>query len=325
MKTALKSYGDFLRDAGLSQKDADCVVRYRQSLAKNRVPKSGGIKVEKKNDEAEILLYSAIGFDFFGDGFTPKKLVDQLKDMGGVSKISLRVNSPGGDVFDAVTMFNILRRQEAEIHVDIDGLAASAASFLVQVADKGKLRISAGGTMMIHRAWGITIGNSKEMAEMSEVLAKLDGTIAGIYAERSGRKAATWLNLMDKETWFNGEESVSNKLADEVTPAKRVAASISLEALSMFKNTPEELLKRINAEEEVPEEEEEEEADEEEDEESEPAAETDDEISDEESEEEEEDEEDEEEEAPAEASAQLDSLERRLARLELWRVNQDSK
>jgi len=223
----LAEYKSFLVESGLEESQADRVVKIR---ADKHSPKQvGQIRMEKKEDEAEILLYDVIGFDFWtGEGMTPKKLVEQLEAMQPFSRIMLRVNSPGGDVFDGMTIYNILRRQEAKISVEVEGLAASAASYVTQVADPGELRISEAGMFMVHRAWGITMGNTNDMLEMAGLLEKLDNQIAGIYSSRSKRKVDTWLNLMDEETWLTGQEAVDAKLADETITTKRAAACFDL-------------------------------------------------------------------------------------------------
>ena len=122
---------------------------------------------------------------------------------------------------------------EISLTVDVDGLAASAASFIAMAGDE--IRIAQSAMMMIHDAWGVAIGNSVDMQAMADVLEKLDGQIADIYANRSGRKANTFRRLMDAETWFTSEEAVANKLADSVSDAK----AENRHDLSQFKNAPE--------------------------------------------------------------------------------------
>jgi len=244
MKTAFDEYREELTAVGLDESQADAIVRARKD--KRSTTKSGTIRMEKKDGEAELLLYEMIGFDFWtGGGMTPKKLVDDLAALQPFDKLTIRVNSPGGDVFDGMTIFNILRRQEAKISVEVEGLAASAASFITQVADPGELRISEAGMFMVHRAWGLTIGNTNDMLTMAEVLDKIDGQIADIYAGRSKRKAATWLGLMDEETWLTGQEAVDAKLADETITTKRVAAHLDPSALSQYRNAPKDIAARL--------------------------------------------------------------------------------
>lgn len=238
-----------LQEAGFSAEEADRIVRWKTARNRANTQQPGKIVMEKTGEgEAELLIYEAIGFDFWtGGGLTPKKLTDDLAAFGKLDKLTLRVNSPGGDVFDAVTMFNILRRQEAKIAVEIEGLAASAASFLVQAADPGELHISEAGMMMVHQALGVVMGNKNDMADMAAVLEKLDGQIAAIYANRSKRKSDTWMKIMEEESWFTGQEAVDAKLADAVIPAKRVAACVDPEVFNQFRATPERLVAQARA------------------------------------------------------------------------------
>lgn len=240
-------YRQSLVDAGFSAEEADRIVRWRAVNRKSERP--GRVVMEKTGDgEADLLIYEAIGFDpWTGDGLTPKKLTEDLAALGPLSRITLRINSPGGDVFDAVTMLNILRRQQAKISVEVEGLAASAASFLAQAADPGELRVSDAGMFMVHRAWALAMGNTKDMADMAVVLEKLDGQIANIYAGRSGRRQETWLNYMDAETWFTGAEAVEAKLADKVIATKRAAACIDPAVFAQFRAVPEKIAASVAA------------------------------------------------------------------------------
>jgi ATP-dependent Clp protease protease subunit len=230
-------YHDYLKDCGFSATEAERIIRVKSDRASKHKP--GPIQMKKLDDgNAELLLYDVIGFDFWtGGGTTPKGLVDELEAMKPFNNITLRINSPGGDVFDGMTIFNILRRQECKVSVEVEGLAASAASFIAQVADPGELRISEAGMFMVHRAWGGCVGNTNDMLEFAGLLDKLDGQIAGIYASRSKRKVDTWLKLMDEETWLTGSEAVDAKLADATVTTQR-AAAFDLRAFN-YRNAPE--------------------------------------------------------------------------------------
>lgn len=242
---AFEAYRDILLQSGLTAADAERVVSVRAD--KRRPVQAGTIRMEKSDDEtAEVLLYDVIGFDFWsGGGITPKGLVDSLAAMKPFNKLTVRINSPGGDVFDGMTLFNILRRQDATVSVEIEGLAASAASFIAMVADAGELRISEAGMAMVHNAWGVSVGNKHDMLELADLLDKIDGQIATMYANRSKRKAETWLKMMDAETWLTGQEAVAEKFADDVVPAKRVAALYGAGAVSQYRNAPADIAARL--------------------------------------------------------------------------------
>lgn len=246
-------YQQLLMDCGFSAEESRRIAGCRcgrQAQAPAR------IVVESKGDgdddrEAELYMYGPIGFSWDGSGVTPKQLVDQLAALGKVNRITVRLNSPGGDVFDALAISNILRRQQCTVAVSIDALAASAATIVAMAASPGELTIAENGMMMVHRAWAVAVGNTNDMTDMASILEKIDGQIAATYAARSGRKQDTWLKLMEEETWMTGTEAVEHKLADQVTAAKQAAASIDLTALGGFRNVPTTWAARLQGEREA--------------------------------------------------------------------------
>lgn len=129
-------------------------------------------------------------------------------------EIEVQINSPGGDVFDGVAIYNQLRAHPARITTRVDGIAASIASVIVQAGDR-RMMMSA-SQQMIHEAWGLAIGPASEMREFADLLDKQTDVIAGIYAERSGRKAGELRSMMEGETWLSADEAVDAGLADEV-------------------------------------------------------------------------------------------------------------
>ncbi|MFW5899545.1 MAG: phage major capsid protein, partial [Jiangellaceae bacterium] len=126
----------------------------------------------------------------------------------------LHVNSPGGLVFDGVAIYSALRNHPATVDVSIDGLAASAASFVAMAGDS--IAIEKPAKMMIHDAAGLVIGNAADMLEMATLLDELSDTIADIYAERAGGTAEQWRQRMRDETWFSAQQAVEAGLADQI-------------------------------------------------------------------------------------------------------------
>lgn len=161
-------------------------------------------------DRAEVLLYGPID-DW--DGVSAASFTQELKGITA-SAIDLRINSPGGLVFEATAIYAALKRHPARIDVHIDGLAASAASFVAMAGDS--IEIEKPAKMMIHDARGVVIGNAEDMRTMGTLLDELSDTIADIYAERSGKPAATWRASMRKDTWYSATEAVAAGLADKV-------------------------------------------------------------------------------------------------------------
>jgi len=190
------------------------------------------------DDTAELLIYGVIGEDFFEEGITAKAMktaLDELPD--AVQTVNLRVNSPGGFVYEALAIHNLLARDHRRIEVDVDGLAASAASFVIQAA--AEIRAAEKALLMVHRAQGITLGDAPEHAKMAEILEKHDQSIASIYAKRTGRRASTWLKYMGEETWFTASEAKEARLVDEVTEAGEATACADRRIAARWQKMPE--------------------------------------------------------------------------------------
>lgn len=177
---------------------------------------------------ADVYIYDVI------DSWYGVAAEDFVKDLAAldVETIHLWVNSPGGSVYDGVAIMNALRRHPARIVATVDGLAASAASFIVQVADE--VVMGPGTEMMIHDAWSFTYGNATAMRETADNLDRLSDTIASLYAERAGGDVAQWREFMLAETWYTAEEAVAAGLADRVDGAKKKEAAENRFDLSIF-------------------------------------------------------------------------------------------
>lgn len=165
--------------------------------------------VNKSQTEAEVHIYDEIGYRGITAG-------DFIKDLSEVkaSTITLRINSPGGDVYDGVAIFNAIRRHSAQVNVFVDGIAASAASFIAMAGDQ--VVMSPHSQMMIHEAAGLVMGNAADMKQMADVLDKVSDNMAGIYAERAGGTTEEWRERMKAETWLSDREAVELGLADRV-------------------------------------------------------------------------------------------------------------
>ena len=160
---------------------------------------------------AKLFLYDEIGWW----GTTASDFADQLNALE-VEEIDVHINSVGGDVFDGIAIFNALRTHDAHITTQVDSAALSIASVIAQAGDN-RVMVS-GSQMMIHEAWGLSIGSAEDMRDFAAVLEKQTANIAGIYAERVGGsgKKKHFLALMRDEHWMNAGETVSEGLADEV-------------------------------------------------------------------------------------------------------------
>lgn len=165
-------------------------------------------------DVTEILIYDEIGFW----GITAKTFVRQLSAIT-TPEIIVRINSPGGDVFDGLTIHNALRAHSAAITTRVEGLAASAAS-MIAMAGKNVV-IEDNALIMCHRAWTFAYGNAGDMRESAGVLDKIDDQLAGIYAAKSGKSREDCAAMMagpEKEdgTWFTAAEAMDFGLVDKI-------------------------------------------------------------------------------------------------------------
>ena len=150
----------------------------------------------------------------------------QLRDVPtGTGTIELHVNCPGGDVFDGLAMMNALADHPARVEVVVDGIAASAASYLILAGDH--IRMNRGTQLMIHDAATVTGGNEADHLRGAELLGRVSNTIAELYARRAGGTTEEWRELMRAETWFNAEEAVAAGLADEVAADQEPATALS--------------------------------------------------------------------------------------------------
>src|SRR5579864_865938 len=167
----LAEYRQFLAESGFAELDADRIARLRISQRITQEPAK--VRVEKTDaGEGEMYVYGPIGFSWDGDGTTPKMLIEQLAAMGPISRLTVRLNSPGGDAFDGLAMCNILQRQPCTVAVSIDALAASAATIVAMAASPGELTIAENGMAMVHRAWAVAMGNRNDMMDMASILEK---------------------------------------------------------------------------------------------------------------------------------------------------------
>jgi ATP-dependent Clp protease protease subunit len=193
-----------------------------------QLPETFSVVAAADGASTEILLYDEIGFW----GVTAKDFVLALAEAGD-GPITLRINSPGGDVFDGLAIYNALRARTAPVNVVIDGLAASAASFIAMAGTS--VSMAEASMMMIHNAWGICVGDRNDMLDMAGVMEKIDGQLAGIYAAKSGKSAKDIGAMMDAETWFTAGEAKDAGMCDRVTeppkakpidPANRLASRL---------------------------------------------------------------------------------------------------
>lgn len=180
------------------------------------------VKAEVSSSEAtEATLYLYGPIDSWGGfwGVSAAEVAEALTGLpAGTTDINLRINSPGGEVFEAVAIMNLLRDHSARITARVDGIAASAASFLATSADE--LVMGGNTELMIHDAWGLAIGNAEDMRSYADLLDRVSNDIASVYDSKAGGGTAHWREYMLTESWFTAEEAVELGLADSVNTGK---------------------------------------------------------------------------------------------------------
>lgn len=171
-------------------------------------------RMEAKGDTAEIVIYEQIGQSFWGDGYGAKKFNSDLKALGNVKEIVVRLNSPGGDVFDGQTIFNRLLAHKANVTIYIDGLAASIASVIAMAGDKVVMAENA--LFMIHNPWSFAMGTSDDMRSTADVLDKVKDALLTAYTRKSDLSEEKISSLMDNETWMTAKEALEFGFIDEI-------------------------------------------------------------------------------------------------------------
>lgn len=172
------------------------------------------------DEERSISVYDVIGYDYWsGEGVTAKRVAAALRSMGA-GPVKVNVNSPGGDMFEGLAIYNLLREHDGEVTVKVIGLAASAASIIAMAGDK--VQIARAGFLMIHNAWVIASGNRNDLIEIAATLKPFDDAMAGIYAARTGQELKAMGKLMDAETWIGGEAAIEGGFADELLASDQV-------------------------------------------------------------------------------------------------------
>ncbi len=184
---------------------------------------------------AEILLYDEIG----AWGITAQQFARELKALGDLSLISLRVHSPGGDVFEGTAIYNLLKHHPARVEGYVDGLAASMATVVLMSCDV--IHIPENAMMMVHRPWGIQGGEADDMRRYADLLEKIEGTMVAAYMAKTGKSEEDIKALLKAETWMDGREAVEAGFADQLTEPLAAAAQLTSKRMKEFAHMPEAL------------------------------------------------------------------------------------
>lgn len=189
------------------------------SLVDKWTVEAAGVRAVERGDNV-ITIFDVIGEDFWtGGGVTAKKVTSQLRSIGD-RPVEVQINSPGGDMFEGIAIYNVLREHPQQITVKIMGMAASAASIIAMAGDR--VEIGAASFLMIHNCWVIAMGNRHDMAETAAFLEPFDSAMADVYAARSARGREEIAKWMDAETYMSGSLAIERGFADELLPADKL-------------------------------------------------------------------------------------------------------
>ena len=180
----------------------------------------------KANAGAEIYIYEDVGEGWFG-GVSAKQFADDLKALGTVQTIDLRLNSYGGEVFDGLAIYRQLVEHPARVVVHVDGVAASIASVIAMAGDE--IRIAEAGFMMIHPAQGGVLGSAKAMRDMADLLDRITASIVNVYDKRTSSDLATITQWVENDTWFTAQDALAAGFADAIDENMLLAASANLD------------------------------------------------------------------------------------------------
>lgn len=180
---------------------------------------NGGIKAAKSDDNS-ISVFDVIGADWYGDGVTASRIAAALRSIGGAD-VTVNINSPGGDMFEGLAIYNLLREYEGKVTVKVLGLAASAASIIAMAGDE--VQIGRGAFLMIHNCWVYAMGNRHDLQQIAADMVPFDKAMNDIYSARTGLDADTIDAMMDAETYIGGSDAVEKGFADRLLSADEIA------------------------------------------------------------------------------------------------------
>lgn len=212
----------------------------RDNAEKGRKP----LNLVRAEDSTDATLYIYDVIDAWW-GVSAKEVAEAIQSLDPSSTLHLRINSPGGDVFEGRAIATAIQQFRGKTIAHIDGLAASAATSVANAADE--IEIVDAGFYMIHNAWTFAFGNKADLRETANLLEKVDGSLVADYARRTGASTDQIVQWMDAETWFTAQEAVDNGFATRIAAAAEKTENSTRKAfdLSAYEKTPKALLEAI--------------------------------------------------------------------------------
>lgn len=207
----------------------------RDNAAKERKP----LNLVRAEGASEASLYVYDVIDSYW-GVSAQAVAQAISGLDQSVTLNVRINSPGGDVFEARAIKSLLDAFPGKVVSYVDGLAASAATTIALAGDE--VVMAEGAYFMIHNAWTVAIGNKSDMTEMATLLEKMDGTIAADYAAKTGKSLADVATLMDAETWMTAQEAIDAGFADSIAGAAPKTQNRAAWNLAAYDKAPKALI-----------------------------------------------------------------------------------
>jgi ATP-dependent protease ClpP protease subunit/phage major head subunit gpT-like protein len=205
------------------------------TLTPTNKPNQSWYSLKAQNGNAELMIYDEIG----GWGISARQFASDLQALGKIGTLTARIHSPGGDVFEGMAIYNMIKGHPAHKVCHIDGLAASMASVIAMAFDEVIMPENA--MMMVHKPWGGTLGDADDMRKYADLLDKVESNLVGAYQQKTGLPEAELHTLLAAETWLTGREAVEKGFANTLTQPLQMAASLTSKRLKDFTNMPEAL------------------------------------------------------------------------------------
>lgn len=190
-------------------------------------------------DNNIISIMDYIGADMFGNGVTSNRVTGALRAIGN-QPVTVEINSPGGDFFEGLAIYNALREHTNSVTVKVLGMAASAAAIIAMAGDQ--ILVARAGFLMIHNVMVLAYGNANEMRDIADSLDPFDAVLTDIFASRSGLAPKDVTKMLDAETWIGGSEAVDMGMADGLLPSDEISTTKNKPA-----NGPAAAMRRIDA------------------------------------------------------------------------------
>jgi len=202
-----------------------------------------GPRAAASDDANTITIYDVIGQDWWtGEGVTSKRIASALRSIGD-NDVVVNVNSPGGDMFEGIAIYNLLAAHKGRVTVNVISLAASAASIIAMAGDT--INMGIGSFIMVHNAWGVVVGNQNDFRDAADMFAGFDSALADIYEARTGLARADIVALMDGETFMGPTDAIARGFADAtMSELPDTAPSNSMDRGLMARRTTEAALAR---------------------------------------------------------------------------------